>query len=187
MKNLLMLIAVLALSALFLVFWDSSPDMFGARKARIAALPTADNYMRGTVTSNFNSDGVEAYTLRAETGLYYRADDRFEVTNPALLARHEREEAPPWHVTATEAHTLDNGQRVVLSGDVHAWQDTAAGQNTFDTGILYFLPDDNRAETEDRVILAYPGGETTGIGMRADFNARTYQILNQVQGIHHAR
>lgn len=187
MKNLLMLIAVLAVSALFLIFWDSSPEMFGARKTRIEALPAADSYMRDTTTSHFNADGVEAYILQAETGLYYNAEDRFELENPVLLARHEREETPPWHVTAREAHTEDSGQRVVLSGDVQAWQDSETGQNTFTTGILHFLPDDNRAETDDRVTLAYPGGQTTGIGMRADFNARIYQILNQVQGTHHAR
>jgi lipopolysaccharide export system protein LptC len=187
MKNLLMLVGVLALSALFLIFWDSPPEMFGARKARIEALPTADSYMRNTVTSRFNAEGVEAYTLKAETGLYYSTDDRFDVENPELLARHERDEAPPWHVTARKAYTLDGGQRVVLSGDVEAWQDTRSGKNTFITGVLHFLPEDNRAETDDRVTLAYPGGQTTGIGMRADFNARTYHILNQVQGIHHAR
>lgn len=187
MKNLLMLIAVLAVSALFLIFWDSPPEMFGTRKTRIESLPTADSYMRSTVTSHFNTEGVEAYTLRAETGLYYSAADRFELENPNLLARHEREETSPWHVTANEAHTEDNGQRVVLSGDVHAWQDSQTGQNTFTTGTLHFLPEDNRAETDDQVTLAYPGGQTTGIGMRADFNARTYHILKQVQGTHHAR
>lgn len=187
MKNLLMLVAVLAVSALFLIFWDSPPEMFGARNARIEALPTADSYMRNTVTSRFNAEGIEAYTLTADTGLYYSTGDRFEVENPVLLARHERDEAPPWHVTARSAHTVEGDQRVVLSGDVQAWQDTRNGKNTFTTDVLHFVPEDNRAETDQRVTLAYPGGQTTGIGMRADFNARTYQILNQVQGIHHAR
>lgn len=187
MKNLLMLIAVLAVSALFLIFWDSPPEMFGTRKTRIEALPTADSYMRDSITSHFNAEGVEAYTLRADMGLYYNGDDRFELENPFLLARQEDADVSPWHVTAREAHTEKGGQRVVLSGDVQAWQDIKGGQNTFTTGILHFLPDDNRAETDDQVTLAYPGGQTTGIGMRADFTARTYQILKQVQGTHHAR
>ncbi len=187
MKNLLMLAVILALSALFLIFWDSPPDMFGTRKTRVEILPTADSYMRDTVTSRYNAAGIEAYVLEAGTGLYYTAEDRFEVDNPRLLARQEQEGNPPWHLTANRAHTLEGGQQLVLSGDVLAWQDTPSGRNTFTTGELLFFPDDNRAETDDRVAMEYPGGSTNGIGMRADFRSRVYHILNEVQGTHHAR
>ncbi|HLS98699.1 MAG: LPS export ABC transporter periplasmic protein LptC [Porticoccaceae bacterium] len=188
MKNLVMLFALIALSAVFLLFWDSPPEFFfGTGRTQVEALPTADSYMHNPVTTQYNADGVETYTLGARTGLYYNRDDRFEVEAPHLTARRDASDDTPWQLRAREAHTLDGGQQVVLSGEVHAWNDGPRGKSTFDTEELRFNPDDNSAETDRKVTIHYPGGYSTGVGMRADFGAETYQLLNQVQGRHHGR
>lgn len=188
MKNLVMLVALIALSAVFLLFWDSPPEFFfGAGKTRVEALPTADSYMHNPVTTKYNSEGVETYTLGARTGLYYNREDRFAVEAPQLTARRDTRDDTPWQLSAREAHTLDGGQQVVLSGDVHAWNDSPRGKSTFDTDELRFNPGDNTAETDHKVTIHYPGGYSTGVGLRADFSTETYQLLHQVQGRHHGR
>ena len=186
MKNIVMLFALIGISAVFLVFWDSPPEFFfSSGKTRIQALPTADRYMRNPITCKFDKDGAETYTLRAETGLYYNDDDRFELDAPQLVSRRNAADSAPWQLEAHSAHTLEGGKQVLLSGDVHAWQNSAQGRNTFDTDELIFNPADNTAETDLKVTIHFPGGFTTGVGMKADFDAETYELLTQVQGKHH--
>src|SRR5690554_6143556 len=105
MKNIVMLFALIGISAVFLVFWDSPPEFFfGGGKTRIEALPTADSYMRNLVTSKFDRNGDETYTLRAETGLYYNEDDRFELGAPQLVSRRDAADSAPWQLEAHNAH-----------------------------------------------------------------------------------
>lgn len=188
MKNIVMLSLLIAFAAIFVVFWESPPEFFfGSKTTRIEALPTADSYMRNTVTSKFSQEGVETYTLKAQTGLYYNSDDRFELEQPVLVSRSETADANPWQLEARQAHTSEGGLKVTLRGDVHAWQDSRTGKNQFMTTELVFSPELNSAETDQRVTLKYPGGQSTGVGMKANFTTETYQLLSQVQGSHYGR
>lgn len=189
MKNLVLLSLLIAFAAVFVVFWESPPEFFfGKTRTRVETLPLADSYMRNTVTSKFSEEGLETYTLEAQTGLYYNSEDRFELERPTLVSRaRQPETSPPWHLQAREAHTSEGGQRVTLSGDVHAWQLSGTGKNELTTDELVFIPGDNTAETEQKVTFKYPGGNTSGVGMRANFTTETYQLLSQVRGSHYGR
>lgn len=189
MKNAVMLTLLIAVAAIFVVFWESPPAFFfGSKSTRIEALPLADSYMRNTVTSKFNLEGVETYTLKAQTGLYYNSADRFELEEPLLVSRGDRPDAsPPWQLEARQAHTSQGGQLVTLTGDVYAWQNAKTGKNEFMTAELIFSPAENSAESHHKVTLKYPGGSSTGLGLKANFTTETYQLLSQVQGSHYGR
>lgn len=188
MKNLLMLFALISVAAVFVLLWESPPEFFlRDGTTRTGTLPPADSYMRDTVTTKYNREGHRIYALSAQTGLYYSSEDRFELASPQLVAQRDQADDSPWQLRASRAHTTQGGHSVVLSGKVYAWQQVKEGRNELLTESLHFDPDTNRAETDQRVIINYPGGTSEGVGMRADFNAEVYELLSQVRGTHYGR
>ncbi len=187
MKNFALIIALLAGAWLFLAFWKSPAEFFfGERTPRTETIPGADSYMENTVTSKFDESGARVYVLRAATGLYYNEEDRFELTDPHLVARRERD-IQPWELTARRANTAKGGEQVRLSGDVHAWQSASSGRDEFFTQQLTFHPEDNTAETQAPVKLVHPHGVTRGVGLNADFTAQVYHLLSRVRGQYDAQ
>lgn len=188
MKNLLLLVSILTIGAILVLLWDSPPEIFFSRKkTSVQDLPPADSYMRNTVTQKYNVNGYEAYTLNSSSGLYYRQADRFELEKPHLVSRSPTGHSTPWQLDAKNARSTKGGQQITLRGDVHAWQSTTEGNNDIRTSQLTFFPDNNTARTKAKVTLSYPGGNTTGIGLKADFTTEIYQLLSQVKGTHYAR
>lgn len=187
MKNFALIVALLAGAWLFLAFWKSPAEFFfGDPIPRTEAIPGADSYMENTVTTKFDETGVQAYVLRAATGLYYSDEDRFELTDPHLVARRDGD-ISPWQLTAKRAKTARGGENVRLSGDVHAWQDSGNERDEFFTQRLTFNPDNNTAETVSPVKLVHPHGVTRAVGLNADFTARVYRLLSRVRGQYDAQ
>lgn len=186
MKTLLLVVAAVAFTWVSLVLWRSPPEFFFLdKKTRSEDLPTADSYMRHTRTFKFAEDGSQAYILAAETGLYFEEEDRFELGTPHLTARRSPLGAEPWQLTSDSARTTRQGAQVLLNGDVHAWQDSAAGRNEIFTQDIQFTPRDNIATTPFPVKLVHPRGVTTGTGMEADFDAEVYRLLADVRSLYH--
>ncbi|MBO9558811.1 MAG: LPS export ABC transporter periplasmic protein LptC, partial [Caulobacter sp.] len=75
-----------------------------------------------------------------------------------------------------------DGNLVRLKGNVAG--DSAEGHplpTTFRTSTLELLPDQHLARTDDQVTLTQPGIMQTGVGFRANLQARQYQFLSQVK------
>lgn len=181
MKNLIMLFLVLAGAAVFVVFWDSPPEIF-LRKAATSPtqeLPRANSYMKGTQTRKFDQTGQVAYTLDAEQGRYYKQGDRFELDNSTVVSSPQADQ--PWRIKSNRVRSLKAGKEIEMSGNVYAWQPVADGKNEFRTSRLTYFPDSNLARTDRRVVFTSPTGTTSGIGMKADFTEQRYQMLNEVR------
>lgn len=188
MKNLLLLTAAIAVTWLAVIFWDAPAELFFRDKnTRVESLPTADSYMRNTFTTKYDEDGSRAYLLSAQTGLYFSEDDRFELQSPKLTARKSPIGTEPWQLVAATASSTGAGEQVVLSGDVHAWQEVRGGTNEFFTPEITYTPATNSAQTALAVRLSHPEGETTGVGMHADFTLELYRILSNVEGRYNVR
>jgi len=188
MKNLLLVLAAVAFTWVSLVLWRSPPEFFFLdQKSRSENLPTADSYMHNTRTLKFDQDGSQAYLLTSDTGLYYESDDRFELTAPMLVARKSPAGSEPWQMNAKTARSTNQGELVLLHGDIHAWQETPQGRNEFFTREIVFSPRDNLATTKHPVTLVDPSGITTGTGMEANFDAEVYRLLADVKSRYHGR
>ncbi len=186
MKNIFAIVLLLTGVGAFLVFWDSQPDVFLKQKPPATeALPPADSFMVATVTRKFGDHGRETYHLTADAGRYYQDKDLFEMDNPRLLAYQAENGAPPWRLEANSSQIFDSGEKLVLSGDVYAWQAAGASKNELKTSRLTFFPEKNQAETDRPVTLLAPDSRTTAVGMRADFDSHTYQLLSRVRSIRH--
>lgn len=188
MKNLLLILAAVAFTWISLVLWKSPPEFFFLdKKSRSEALPTADSYMKNTETIKYDASGTPAYFLIASAGLYYTADDRFELEAPRLTARKSPLGTEPWLMTSETARSTRQGEQVVLNGDVHARQETPDGANEIFTRDIAFTPRHNQAATSASVKLVYPQGITTATGLEADFDAETYRLLADVESRYHGR
>jgi len=188
MKNLLFFLSLIAVTWVSLLLWDSPPELFfKSKKTQLESLPTADSYMHNTNTLKFDEDGNQAYLLTADTGLYYSSDNRFELQNPNLRARTPPTGSEPWQLTAEVARSSSGGELIVLTGNVYAWQKTAAGLNEFFTTDISYTPEKNTAETAAPVKLSSPQGITTGTGMEADFSTETYRLLANVESTYHGQ
>ncbi len=155
-------------------------------RTQVEQLPTADSYMRNPVIVRYGEDGAIDYTMEAATGLYFNKQDRFELEQPMVVANRQGS-SEPWRLRADEAHSEKRGKRVVMTGDVYAWQQRDNGRNELRTSRLLFLPDNNTAETDRKVELKSPGNVTTGVGLKANFDTEVYRLLANVQGRHYAQ
>lgn len=186
MKNVFALVLLLTGVGAFLVFWDSQPDVFLKKKLQTTeALPPADSFMVETVTRKFGVHGRETYHLTANAGRYYQDKDLFEMDNPRLLAYQQKSGAQPWRLEANSSQIYNSGEKLVLSGDVYAWQVVGSGKNELKTSQLTFFPQKNQAQTDRPVTLLAPDSRTTAVGMRADFESHTYQLLSRVRSTRH--
>jgi len=186
-RNFLLLVAICSATWIVVTLWEVPVEqLFADQSPGLAALPIADSYMQGTETRKFNRDGSLGYRLQAKTALYFSASDRLELEGPALTALSKDGNITPWQLTAVTAHTTERGKQVKLTGDVHAWQILKSGRNEFFTDDILFAPGDNTATTESEVTMISPEGKTTGTGMAADFNRKTYHIQANVRAQYHA-
>lgn len=188
MKNLLLILLIVTIGAVLVLVWDSPPEFFFSnQKTQVQTLPRADSYMRDTTTMKYSPQGFAAYRLEAESSLYFSREDRFEFTAPELTAVRDGGDRSPWHLTALTANTSKGGEQVILDGEVHAWQQVKSGRNEMTTTRLTFNPQRNLAQTDAKVELRTPSGQTTGVGLKADFEAGIYQLLSQVRGTHYVQ
>ncbi len=182
MKNLIMLFLVVAGAAVFVVFWDSPPEIFIRSKSETPAeeLPKASSYMNNTVTRKFENDGTLAYILRSSQGRYFKTGDRFEMDRPALISRPASTES--WHFQSLRVESVKAGGEIVMSGNVYAWQPLENGKNEFHTSEISYFPDTNEAKTSSLVNFTSPTGKTTARGMKADLENQVYLMLEDVKG-----
>lgn len=190
--------------AVFIIFWDSKPEIFLGRKpAAISALPTADSYMRNIVTRKFNENGRPAFVLTATEGDYFQSLNKSIMISPQMLIHSKKEGDQPWHLNAEQSVILNSGQQIDLQDNVYAWQKTTSyratrtsktaggvgamtGKNEINTPFLSYYPDDQKASTSKEISFKSPEHNITGIGFSGDFAAQTYQIHSRVKGRHNA-
>ncbi len=181
---------VIALAS-FVIFWDTKPEIFMAEaQPPIAALSSADSYMKNTVTHKFNKQGQPVFLLTSSEGEYFQAQNRFVMTEPKVLSRASTEGEQPWHLSAQQSIILNNGQRIDLRGQVYAWQQAGPelpNQKTeITTPFLSYYPDSQLADTDKPISLKSPGHKIEGTGFKGNFAAQSYQILSWVKGRHNA-
>jgi LPS export ABC transporter protein LptC len=185
MRNFL--VATLTVAALlgFLVFWDSAPTLFlrGMQKAP-PTLPTADSYMRTTVSQKFDTTGALAYTLTAVNAESFDIDDTVVLTQPRLLANPDQPDGTPWHLKAATGVLHNTDRQVVMRDDVRVWQDAARGASELRTSELVYFPDARHLRSNREVKLISDSTTTTGVGLEADLERKIYQLKSRVRSVH---
>lgn len=187
MKNALMAIAIALALIIFVVFWDSPPEVFLSKnKTSEAAISQANSYMINSQTRKFNEQGLQTFNLKTTRGQFFKGQNKFVMDEPEIKADGDTPDQAPWHLTANTGVLFNRGERVVMRGNVLAWQEAPGGNTQIETPLLTFYPDQDRAETDRKVYLSSPGTTLNGVGMKANFEQQTFQLLSKVKSKHNA-
>lgn len=182
-----MALLIAAALVVFVIFWDSPPDVFiNSDQAPPPSLPRATSYMINSKTSSFNEQGANAFILETEQGQFFEHQNKFVMDKPIVKANHGVPGAQAWQLTANSGVIFDRGKRIELNGSVHAWQYVSSGLTELRTPRLTYFPNQNLANTDHKVSIKTPGSRIRGVGMRADFERQTLQLLSKVKSTHNA-
>lgn len=185
MKNSFLAGLLVIAMVLFVAFWDSPPEMFlGKEKAKEAAASKANSYMTQSTTRKFDEFGQLAFVLKTTKGQFFKGQNRFVVDQPEITASGADTGEAPWQMTARTGVVFNRGERIVMRGDVHAWQESPPDASRFKTPELTYYPEKEIAETDRRVTISSPGSRVSGVGMKASLAKQTFHLLAQVKSRH---
>ena len=128
--------------------------------------------------------GVLKYTLTAKDIRHYPDDDSTDLIQPSILSLTPNK--PPVTMSADSGHMSKDGDQVDLYGNVHIKRAASAKDQELNAYMpeLTVLPDDEKAFTAHPVrITRGEASWVTGVGMKVDYQARTYVLESQVRGV----
>lgn len=188
-KHWISLLILVTLTLLFVVFWESPPAILSAPKAAPNATFPA-SYLVNSHSRQYDEDGTLGFEMRAKKIVHYQASpgkqqdtDFAQIESPQLLLHNSG--AEPWHISAKRGKSNHNGSRLTLIDDVYAWQINKKGErNELNTDELVLLTEQQYVETNKAVIIAAPGHTITAIGLKANLQKDSLQLLSRVRGVH---
>lgn len=192
-RNLLSLLAIIILTILFVVLWDSPPEglrrLVGARETP-AAYP--QSYLTDVETIQFNADGEMDYSVQAARVSYYQFNPHRKTIRDYTLIDTPNitmfdADNPPWQVSAEHGRTSDEGTMIKLWGNVKIWRTDQKGNTSeLSTSQLVIKPKAQYAETDKPVMINTANGKAQAIGMKAFLKQQRIQLLSNVRGVHEA-
>ncbi len=190
-KSWLAPLVLIALTILFLMFWDTPPQSFLKPQPQSqVAVKYPSNILENTVNREYDEDGQLKTIFEAGESRYFQINpkgrtdkDYAELIAPKLTLLSPN--APPWRITADEGKAKANGAIIHLWGNVHIWQRDTAGQiSELTTPYLVVEPELQYAETDKPVMIVSAGSKTNAVGMKAFLREDTIKLLSKVRGIH---
>jgi len=189
MRNLLLTIMLLGAVSVFLLFWLSPPEAFLQKAAGNSdqgdELPKADSYMLNISKIDYGKDGAKAFSLKSIEARHFQQGNRLELEKPKLISYNQKDTEHPWHMNSEKGTVLKGGERAIFTGNVYAWQNLDNDKkNELRTDKLILFPEERTAETDKKVTITTPRGNTVGVGMHADLNKELFKLLSRVKGVH---
>ena len=110
--------------------------------------------------------------------------DRADLTEPRMM--FYQGEDSRWRTESRSGVAYNNGQKVVLRGDVSIRELPEPGI-TLRTPSITIKPREEFAETDKRVTITDGPNRTTGKGLRADLKKDKVEILSDVESSYEAQ
>jgi len=138
----LILIGLMAATTLFIILGEQSPEMLFKSKTATISTPKVSVFMHNTKTDQFGLDGQLRYHLTTEKSVHYDKTGQSDLFQPKLIAFQSNQ--LPWHLTANKGVIINNGEKIILSDRVYAWQTlVTGGKNTLKTSEFTYYPEKN--------------------------------------------
>jgi len=171
----LVLLVLVAGSAWVLQAVDTAP---GGASAHLPHTP--DFYMERFTTTTMNSRGEPTRRLEAQAMHHFPDTNTNELEQPYLVLYNEG--GQPWHVRSERGWVSENGDVILLLGEVDIWRDDAGGRRSIEieTKDLRVLPQSDYGETDQPVVIRTPSSETRGRGMRGYLEQSRVELLADV-------
>jgi len=161
----------------------------------LAQNPTRDtpiSIIEHSSTREFDANGQLQYLLKVDRALQYLrfADDQplsikqgfTELHNPQLTI-YDAKSDDRWHFESRYGRTENNGEQIILWGQVVAHKPGENGRDyRVTTERLEILPEAKLATTEEAVNIRSPNGVADAVGMHIDMNSGLTELKSQVRG-----
>ncbi len=149
-----------------------------------------DYFLTGVDSTHFGLDAQPRYRLRATRATHYPDPDFAILEAPDVVIFQE--EAPPWYITAQSARIdndpEDDRDRVRLDRDVVLTHRDPSGETlNIHTESLTLYPALRKAMTDLPVRIVSSKAEINSLGMVADINDNTVELLANVRGRYEPR
>ncbi len=138
-------------------------------------------YLRAARILGTGPDGQPLYEVEAEYA-EQRGDNKIEFDNVRVI--YTPESGVPWTVNADSALVSNDQQLLILEGHVVAvGKDGLDGQVTeIRTPYLELMPEQYRAETDERVQVRIGARSLTATGMLASLRDNEFRLKSNVSG-----
>ncbi len=172
-------LVVAALSALWwLETWRRQEPATtpAAGEARVASAYFTDFRLR-----DHRGEGAARHVVRGERLRHFADEDAAAIRAPRI--DYSPTGGPPWRARAARGELERGRDRVELIEDVVLTRTGgASGPLRLETTTLTIRPSAGRAETRAPVRIRGSTWRSTAVGMRADFNAGSVELLSDVWG-----
>lgn len=188
-KHWISLLLLIALTVLFLVFWESPPAILsGEKESPKKDIPAS--YLIDSHSQHFDNEGHLNYEIKASKIVHYQAvpgyarnTDYADISAPNITLYSKV--SSPWHITARQGVSNSDGSQLTLTDDVHAWQQLPNGERSeLNTDELIIHIKRNYVETDKAVIINNSGHTIKAIGLEADLNTDSLRLKERVRGVH---
>ena len=183
-KQFSLIFSLLLLIGGFLLVWDSPPESFLRKQVgQVEENPSADSYMTEVVSHRFGKDGGEQYVLRSPKMDFFTHNSELKLREPQLIAK-QSQGFDLINLQANRGILTDNGETLLLDGNVMAIVDGSQGTTQLAAANISFLPATNVASTEGRFNLRTPQVTLSGKGLKANLANEVFTIKSKVRAVH---
>jgi len=147
-----------------------------------ASSPNIDTFMENVTAVVLDQQGNPRLKLVTPKMIHYPANDTTEMVAPEFdLYRHSPQ---PWHINAKHGKAQQGIEKIDLWDEVviHHPADIQHPSTLIQTPALTIYPSQQTAETKEAITIQQPNLIVHAIGMKADLNTDTLQLLSQAKG-----
>ena len=141
-----------------------------------------DALMENVVATIINKEGNPSLRVEAPKMIHYADNDTTDIETPHITMYRQSPE--PWHINSNYAKATQGLGKLYFWDNVviRHMSDIANPTTTMTTTTLTVFPDKQIAQTSDHVTLIQPDTTIHGLGMLANLNDGTVQLLSQARG-----
>ena len=178
-------LAILLLLALLTVWLDRTAEL-GTPRPPAPVLHEPDYVVDKFVLKRLSDTGEARYVLSSARMTHYPDDDTSHLEQPRLVQRQGG--ASETQMSAVRGVVSANGREIKLFDNVELFKagagntGGAAGDVRVRTAYLRVLPDDDKADTPERVVIEQGRAVLSGTGMTFDNRYRKIELQSAVSG-----
>jgi lipopolysaccharide export system protein LptC len=126
-----------------------------------------------------DESGQPVYHITADHLTHSPDTDRFDLTRPFIELK--RAAGDNWNITSERGQMTDKGDELWFLGKVNIHRQGSKPLH-IQTSDLLVKPDEEIAETENKVSISAPQYKINAIGLKADFRKDLLEFLSRVRG-----
>lgn len=128
-----------------------------------------------------NKEGKPSLKVEAPSLTHYAENDATELKKPHVIIYRQTPE--PWHIHSNFAKTKKGVQEITFWDNViiHHLADANNPVTTLHTNTLSVFPDQQIAKTAEAITMEQPSTVIHAIGMMANWDQGTVQLLSQAR------